>query len=48
MPSRWAKIADVAEMVYEFKRNTVAVERSALDYARDGDIAAGMIPKFGT
>ena len=38
---------DGAEMIYEFKRNTAAVERSALDFARDGVVAAGLIPKFG-
>lgn len=39
---------DGSEMVYEFKRNTAAVERSALDFARDGEVAAGLIPKFGS
>ena len=41
-------LVDLYDGARHLKRNTAAVERSALDFARDGEVAAGLIPKFGS
>ena len=40
-----ASAREGGEMLYEFKRRTAAADRPALDFARDADAPAGLLPR---
>lgn len=40
-----ASAEDAGEMVYEFKRNTAAVDKAPLDFARDETAPVALLPR---